>query len=85
MQDHPPSKQNHQKLMAIRLPTDWHSWGRGTGQPHTRDKAHRPERRETHGNLNQVRVEKEITADDMGKRAGHVDQQQRIQVGDRKP
>jgi hypothetical protein len=62
--------------MTIRLSPDCHSWGRETGQPHTGNKAHRPERRETHANLNQVRVEKEIAAGNMGKRAGNVDQQQ---------
>jgi hypothetical protein len=64
--------------MSIHVPTDWHHRERrtGTSPPYTRDKAQRPERRETHANLNQVRVGKKIAAGNMGKRSGNVDQQQ---------
>jgi hypothetical protein len=64
--------------MSIDVPTDWHCRERrtGTSPPYTRDKGHGPECRETHANLNQIRVGKEIAADNMGKRTGNMDQQQ---------
>jgi hypothetical protein len=66
--------------MSIDVPTDWHYRERRTGTgkspPYTCDKAQGPDCRETHANLNQVRVGKEIAADNMGKRTGNMDQQQ---------
>jgi hypothetical protein len=65
-------------VIAIRLSADWHYRERRTetGPPDPRNKTHRPDRRETHAKLNQVRVTKEVATDDIGKRAGNMDQQQ---------